>query len=71
MTAPAIQALFGDPEAGRGVEVGVDETLVLDIVAMGVVGPALEVLEAIELADVVVAASSRYIVFAFHPTRQP
>lgn len=56
-TAPAIQALFGSAEDGRGA--GVDETLVLDGVGIGVVGPGLDVLEATEPEDVVVAANSR------------
>ena len=49
--------------SGDDVADGV-ETLVSEGVELGLVGTVEEVLEAAELDDVVVAASSRYTVFA-------
>ena len=56
-TAPAIHAR--DPGVGIGVGVGIEVALVMEGVGVGVVGPGVIVLEAMELEDVVVAASSR------------
>lgn len=61
ITAPAIQAIFCGVGAGRRADVGVDKTLVLVKVNVGLEGPSVIVfkakeLEAKELDTVVVAA---------------
>ena len=74
ITAPAIQAMLGavlGDSGGVVADVGDDETLALEAVIDGVDSLEVVVLVARDEDVVVVAASSRYTVNAFHPIRQP